>query len=106
MTSIAISSTKRFRATRPSTRLGFDEGSEVGVRSLSDSSYDRRSPASEKSEPLSREIAESTEERDAPEAIEVPEAGPVPPAEEISYSSKKKDKKSKIAAKRALYEET
>ena len=84
-----------------------DEGSEVGVRSLSDSSYDRGSPASEKSELLSREIAECKEELDAPEAIRVPEAGPVPlMEEEISYSSKKKDKKSRVAAKRAMYEET
>ncbi|ERF76457.1 hypothetical protein EPUS_09371 [Endocarpon pusillum Z07020] len=85
---------------------GSNEGSEVGVRSLSDSSYDRGSPASEKSGLLSREIAESKEEPDTPEAIEVPEAGPVPPAgEEISHSSKKKDRKFKVTAKRALYED-
>ena len=69
---------------------------------MSDSPYDRESPASEKSELLRREIIESKEEPDALEAIKVPEARPVPPAEEISYSLKKKDKKSKIAIKRAL----
>lgn len=85
---------------------GSDEGSEVDVRSLSDASYYRGSPASEESEPLSREIAEREAE---PDSLEVPEAEPMPPAEEEdSYSSKKKKdkKKSKVAAKRAMYEET
>ncbi|KAF7503507.1 hypothetical protein GJ744_003658 [Endocarpon pusillum] len=46
-----------------------------------------------------REIAESKEEPDAPEAFE----GHLPLAEEeISYSSKKKDKKSKVAARWAF----
>ena len=87
---------------------GSDEGSEVDVRSLSDSSYDRGIPASKESEPLSREIAESKEEPNASEAIEIPEPEPVPPAEEENlYSSKtkKEKKKSKFATKRAIYEE-
>jgi hypothetical protein len=56
---------------------------------------------------LSREIAESEEKPDASEVIEVLEVEPVPSAKkEISYSStKKKDKKFKVAAKRAIYEE-
>ncbi len=58
---------------------------------------------------MSREIAEMRVKPDASEAIEIPEAEPMPPAEEEDsyFSKKKKDKKkSKVAAKRAIYKET
>lgn len=75
---------------------GSGEGSEADARSLPDSTYS------------SREIAENIEEPDASEAIEEPEDAPVQPAEEENWNSlkkKKEKKKSKVAAKRAIYEE-
>ena len=54
---------------------------------------------------MSREIAESKEEPNVSEAIKISKAESVPLAEEeISYSlKKKKDRKFKVAAKRAIY---
>ncbi|XMA20280.1 hypothetical protein WAI453_013071 [Rhynchosporium graminicola] len=71
-------------------------------------SYDRGSPASKESEPLSREVAEIGVEPDASEATEIPEAKPMPLAEEedLYLSKKKKDKKkSKVGSKRASFGE-
>ncbi|EHK97242.1 hypothetical protein M7I_6972 [Glarea lozoyensis 74030] len=70
----------------------------IGVRVL----------ASEESKPLSRNIVERAVEPDPSEAIEIPEALDMPPAEEEdSYLPriKKGKKKSKVASKRAIFEE-
>ncbi|CZT11995.1 probable vacuolar sorting protein VPS1, dynamin, and related proteins [Rhynchosporium agropyri] len=95
-----------FKSANLADEEGSNEGSEADVRSLSDSSYDRGSPASEESEALSREIAEMRVGPDASEATEIPEAEPMPPAEEEDFylSKKKKDKKkSKVGSKRATF---
>jgi hypothetical protein len=75
---------------------------------LSNSSYDRRSPASEESKPLSRDIVERAVKPNALEAIKIPEALDMPPAkEEDSYLPKKKKdkKKSKVTLKQAIFKE-
>jgi hypothetical protein len=75
---------------------------------LSDSSYDRRSLASEESKPLSRDIVERAVKPDALEAIKIPEALDMPLVEEedLYLLKKKKDKKkSKVVSKQAIFKE-
>ena len=89
-----------------------DEGSEDSISSLSDSSCRRGSLASKESELMSKEtveiveIVESKEEPDVPEPVEIIDELVPPSEEEISHFSKKKGKKSKFAAKRAMFAET
>ena len=74
--------------------------SQEDVRSLSDRSVSRRSSSIEGSEFGNMEFKESGEGAATP----VPEIVQ-PLKEEHSYSAKKKSKKSKLSAKRAIFEE-
>ena len=77
-----------------------EDSSQEDVRSLSDRSISYRRSSIEGSEFGSMEFKESGEETPAP-SPDIVEA----PKEEPSYSAKKKSKKSKLSAKRALFEE-
>ena len=77
-----------------------DDSSQEDVRSLSDRSVSCRSSPIEVSDFVSTGFKESREEVPTPLADPVEE-----PKEELLYSSKKKSKKSKLSAKRALFEE-
>ena len=77
-----------------------EDSSQEDARSLSDRSVSYRRSSIEGSEFGSMEFKESGEESPAP-SPDIVEA----PKEEPLYSAKKKSKKSKLSAKRALFEE-
>lgn len=74
-----------------------DDSSQEDVRSFSDRSVSCRSSPIEVSEFVSTEVRESSP---TPE-VDIVET----PQEDLSYSSKKKSKKSRILAKRAIFEQ-
>lgn len=77
-----------------------DDSLQEDVRSLSDRSLSWRSSPIEVSESVSTEVRESREETPTPEA-DIMEA----PQEHLFDSSKKKSKKSRILANRAIFEQ-
>jgi len=77
-----------------------DDSLQEDVRSLSDRSLSWRSSPIEVSEYVSTEVRESREETPTPEA-DIMEA----PQEDLFNSSKKKSKKSRILANRAIFEQ-
>lgn len=80
-----------------------DDSLQEDVRSLSDRALSWRSSPIEVSEPVSTEVRERREETPTPESdiMEAPQEGIYYPLN----SSKKKSKKSKISANRAIFEE-
>lgn len=83
-----------------------DDSFQEDVRSLSDRSISWRPSPIEESDFVTAEVRESREESPTPEAVILEEIPEEIPEENCSLSSKKKkSKKSKVSAHRALFEQ-